>query len=113
MTSIARGITKFTEREIQHLFATARPVLRTPAIEIRTAPATLAYGRVLIVIPRRVGTAPERNKIKRWIKALFYQEKWYAAGLDAIMLIRPAAKELDYYKLKALLSNIYIRIRAS
>lgn len=107
MTSIARDITKFTEREIQQLFDAAKTVLRMPAIEIRTAPATLEYGRILILLPRRVGTAPERNQIKRWIKALFTQEKWYEKGLDAIILVRPAARELDFYQIKNMFAHVF------
>jgi ribonuclease P protein component len=103
--SIARAITSFTEREIRTLFYKARTQVKHMSLEIRVANATGDFGRMLIVIPRVVGTAPERNLIKRRLKAIFYQRKLYARKQDCIALVRKGAHKLSYDQLEALLTT--------
>ena len=102
--SIARAITSFTEREIRSVFFRARTVFKAPEMEIRTAPATGPFGRILIVLPRTVGTAPERNLIKRRIKAIFYQSKLYEQNKDVIVLVRKHAQKFSFADLEQLLT---------
>jgi ribonuclease P protein component len=107
MPSIARAITQFTEREIRALFEAARRVVKTPAFEIRKASTTNPHGRILIVIPRLVGTAPERNRIRRQLKALFYQEKYFEKQQDIIVLVRRGAADATYQDLHDLLQQAF------
>jgi len=98
--SIARSITLFNSYERKLLFAHARTALRAPGIEIRTMPAQKEIGRMQIVVPRKVGTSPERNLIKRQLKALFYENKWYAHAKDVLIFIHHgAAEHLTFEKL--------------
>lgn len=105
MTSIARAMTSFTGKEIRTLFNTAQPVVKTAILELRTAPATKEHGRILIVIPKKVGSAPERNKIKRRIKALFYEQQLYARGIDVVALVYPGACDIAFDVLGQLLAQ--------
>jgi ribonuclease P protein component len=105
--SVARAITSFTEHEIQALFYKARTVVKQPSIEIRSAQTDAEFGRILIVLPRAVGTAPERNLIKRRLKAIFYQEKWYEKKIDLIVLVRKGATKFTFHELETLLEQVF------
>ena len=107
MTSLVRSLTTFTQREIRTLFRIARPVVVTPDLEVRTSPATLDYGRILIVIPRRVGNAPQRNQLRRRIKALFYEQRWFEQRIDAIVLTKPESITLSFEQLRLLLAPAF------
>ncbi len=94
-----RKLSSFTRQEVSELFTRARAKVRMPGLRILRATATHEYGRVLIVIPRRVGSAPERNLIRRRIRAIFRERKLYLSGYDCIALIGPECKELSYQEL--------------
>lgn len=50
----------------------------------------LTYPRLGISVPKRVGTAPQRNRIKRLIREAFrlMQHDW-PGGLDLVVAVRP------------------------
>lgn len=103
--SIARAITQFSETEIKDLFRRARTVFKQTGLEIRRAPTNSEFGRILIVIPRIVGSAPERNLIRRRFKALFYQGKCYEKKQDLIVLVRKGATEFSYKELAQIMDS--------
>ena len=104
--SIARRITIFSSQERKTLFAKARTALRAPGIEIRIMPAQQEIGRLQIVVPRSVGTSPQRNLIKRQLKSLFYENKYYSLSKDVLVFIhRGAAKILTFEKLQEYLKK--------
>lgn len=100
-----RLLTKFSKHDIQIAFQTAKRVVKIPEMEIRRASQQLDFGRILVVIPRRAGKASVRNKIKRRLKSIFYEEKLFASGYDLILLVRSGADALSFEQLKALLSK--------
>ncbi len=102
MPRIARAITQFTKLEIDRLFKTARRVHKQPGITILNAPRQGEFGRILIVVPRKVGDAPTRNKLRRQIKSLFYENKMYEENLDWVAILRPEAKHLSFAQLQDL-----------
>ena len=105
MPGIARRISLFTHQEIRSLIRSARLVSRQPGLDIRIAPSLHSIGRILIITPRASGNSPERNLIRRRFKALFYQEKLYELGRDVVIFCKKESSKLDYYQLKALISN--------
>jgi ribonuclease P protein component len=106
MTAVRpRLLTKFSKHDIETAFKTAKRVIKTPEIEIRRASQQLDFGRILVIAPRRVGKASIRNKLKRRLKSIFYEEKLFAKGYDLIILIRPGADQFSFQELKALLSQ--------
>lgn len=105
MVRITKQISSFTQQEIQDLFKTTRLVHHQLPMLIRIGPAQKKVGRLLVVTPKAVGSAPIRNKLRRRLKSLFYQEKLYALGKDCIVLARQGAGELTYEQLRDLLRN--------
>ena len=107
MPSMGRKITQFTKKEIDYLFTHARRVLKNSAFTLLFSPRQLDFGRVLIVTSRAVGNAPERNKIRRRIKSLFYEEKLFEAPFDCAVIVYKKAKELSFEQLKEIILNVY------
>ncbi len=105
MSGPAAIISTFSEKEVRQLFAAARRVTADPIIEVRRAPMLGKHGRILIVVPKKVGNAPTRNRFKRRIRAIFYQEQLYTRGYDCIVLARPGAAALSFAQLKHLLTR--------
>lgn len=98
-----RLLSSFGKRDIQRLFQTAHKVVALPEIEMRRAPQQRDYGRILVVTPRRAGKASIRNKIRRRLKSIFYEQGLYKNGYDIAVLVRPGADSLSFAQLKDLL----------
>lgn len=98
-----REITRFSEHEIKELFAHARRTHKSPEMDILIAPACHEFGRILVVTPARIGTAPQRNKIRRQIKAIFYEEHLFSLQLECIVIAKLKATTLSFDKLKEVL----------
>jgi len=111
MSSIAGKLTNFTRKEVETLFAQAHAIERNPSFTLLGAPQTKEFGRILIIASRHVGTAPQRNKLKRRIKAIFYEEKLFERGYDCIIILKKEAVNLSFEKLKQMLLNSFEKIR--
>lgn len=105
MASIARTITQFGSRKtIDLLFSKARRVVKHPGLHILIAPKENTVSRILIVISRKVGNAPARNTLRRQVKAIFYQERFFEGPYDVIVIAKPGGTPLSFTTLKELLS---------
>ena len=104
MPGIARRITLFTKREITQFTRSSRLISRQPGLDIRVARdyTPNAFGRILVVTPKRVGTAPERNLLRRRLKAIFYQEQLYNYPYIFLIFCKKQATKLTFEQLKAL-----------
>lgn len=97
-------LTKFRKSEIEMLFQTASLFFRSSFFVLLQAPATIAYGRLLLVIPKKIGTAPQRNKLRRRLKAIFFENKLFSCGKDIVFIAKSEqVKELSHEKLQRLL----------
>ena len=111
MPGIAGKISKFTKREIDYLFCHARRIVRNQFCTILVAPRQKPdFGRVLIVVSRQVGNAPERNLIRRRIKAIFYEEKLFTRDVDCVVIAYKKMVTLSFDQLKDLLVSTYQKL---
>jgi ribonuclease P protein component len=99
----------FTRHEIAQIFNKARRVLRHPGFDVLALPSTHAGGRLLVVTPRKVGNAPQRNKIRRRLKAIFHEENFCAYGIDFIVIIKPGGTALSFEQLKMVFTDAVMR----
>ncbi|MBN1549466.1 ribonuclease P protein component [Candidatus Babeliales bacterium] len=106
MVALPRGLTVFTKRERDELFKRSAFLFRQRGLAFRVAPATKAYGRILIVVPKRVGTAVARNKLRRQIKSIFYEQKFYEHNKDLIVLVAPPAATLSFEEIIKLMTKV-------
>jgi len=98
-----RQITRLPEQDIKQLLKHARRIHKSPELDILIAPARLPYGRILVITPARIGNAPQRNLLRRRLKAVFYEEKLFSLGFDCAIIAKLKATTLDFDALKTLL----------
>jgi hypothetical protein len=64
----AGNVYQSKSEDIKNLFKQSHTILNTAGLTIRSRPSSQKYGRALIVTPKKVGSAPVRNRIKRRVK---------------------------------------------
>lgn len=104
---MAGKITRFTKKEINKLFDTAQRRVKHRALDILLGLRQKNFGRILIIISRKVGNSPQRNKIRRRLKSIFYEEKLYKMAYDCIVIVKKEAVTLSFEALKKLLCRAY------
>ena len=103
MSSIARNLSKWTQQEVQHLFENATAAHKSKELTILVAPSLLEYGRIMLTTPKKIGDAPTRNKLRRRLKSIFYEQKLYMHGKDLAFLTKPGIDKFSFEKLETLL----------
>lgn len=101
---------KFTRSERKKLFQQARLVHRQPELDIRLLKndsEASPWGRLLVVTPKKIGSAPQRNRIRRRLKALFHEEGWDRLPYDLLIYCRKGSVDLPFQTLKQILTAIY------
>ena len=88
MGRVARTLYRFEPIEVKTILKRGKRVLKTPTCDIIVAPKAHENGRVLVITPKRIGKASQRNKVRRRIKALFFEQKFYERGYDCIAIIK-------------------------
>ena len=109
MPVVPKQLSTFSQKELKQIIRSARRVLKDPGLDIILYPARLAFGRILVVTSRKVGNAPERNKIRRRLKAIFYQERLYEHKKDCIVFIKKPGIHYTYEQLKDILCTLFER----
>lgn len=107
MPRVTKKISSFTQSEITKLLNTARVKARIPGLRILAAPSSLPeHGRVLIITPRRSGNSPERNLIRRRIKAIFIEDELTQRNIDIVVIVRREGIDTSFGNLKKLLHRV-------
>lgn len=96
---------RLNKKEIALLLKKARFVLRHPACDIRSAPKSGDLARILIITPRAMGNAVKRNLVRRRIKSLFYEKKWYSGDHDWLIYAKKPITQLSFKQLQELIST--------
>jgi ribonuclease P protein component len=108
MMSVARSLTKFSRQEIKFLFENAKKFSSCSAFVLLRAQQQTSLGRVLVVSPKKIGSAPTRNLLKRRVRDIFLHEKLYTKGFDWVLIARKQATVLSFTELqKKLLTFFY------
>jgi ribonuclease P protein component len=101
----ARGLSRFSKREVDLIFKTINFRYSSRNLLFLRAPRLYNYGRILVIASKKVGTAPQRNRIKRQLKALFYENKFFLLPFDIVVLVRPYACLLTFIQLQHALTQ--------
>ncbi len=100
-------LTRFTRRETEQLFKQIQVRVKKLGLEILLAPRSLQFGRCLISISKKAGNAPQRNRLRRRIKAIFYTMRLFQTPFDWVVIARsPATTQLNFNQLHSLLTDI-------
>jgi len=106
MPRFGKALYHFSNSEVSQLFKTAKRVFRNPALDVICAPQKLSHGRLLVVVPKRIAKAHRRNKIRRQIKAIFYESNLFEYPYDCIVIIKPKGLTLSFDELSSLIKMI-------
>lgn len=98
MASIARRITAWREGEIRRTIRKSRRLIRSDSADVSVVKSQ-GICRVLIIIPKKVGTAVVRNRIRRRIRSLFFENKIFSQGLSWIIYVKPSLASLSFSEL--------------
>lgn len=105
MAALIRKITQFRPDEIDSLWKKARRVITHDGLHLLKAPRSQELARILMVIPKRVGNAPMRNRLRRQIRHIFYETKLFEGDADWIVIARPGAHEIPFATLQDLFAQ--------
>ena len=108
MSKIAREITLFKKKEILDLIKSSKLIAQTPFCDLKRAKATESFGKILIIVPKKVGSAPVRNRLKRQVKAIFYQEKLFDLQYNFVIFFKPTNQAISFDELKDILLSCKI-----
>lgn len=103
MSSIARRITQWTNDEVGVVLKASYRLYRGNPCDIRVAKTNRDIAKLLLIVSRKTGNAPDRNRFKRRMKSIFYQEKLYTKGFDWVIFAKKDGLKTDYQELKALM----------
>lgn len=103
-------MSKWTQNEIKRVLYNAHVVYRDARLTIKTARTTAPQGRLIAVVPKKIGSAPERNLIKRRIRALFFEKKFAETGLDWVFFIKQPIAHVPFSELSALVDTIATKL---
>ena len=107
MLKPTKHISKFGKKELDNFFKVAKLAKKNQAFTILKAPTTHFVGKILIMVPKVYGNAPDRNKLKRQFKAIFITNKLYEHMQDIVIITRSSAKNYDFQKLSELLIEVF------
>lgn len=93
-------MTRLSRTEVLSLLKNARMVCRHVGLDVRAAQRSADLGKILIIIPRKVGSAPERNLIRRRIKAVFYEERFFELPFDWVFFVKPEATAWHFSQMR-------------
>ena len=98
-----RKLFSFSKKEIQSSSKDAKLKDKILGLKLLQAPCQQDHGKILVIIPKATGKAHERNKLKRQIKAIFYEEKLFQNPISSILIVYKEAKSLSFDEIKAFL----------
>lgn len=112
MPELTKNISSFTQQDIAHLLKNSHVKARVPGLRVLLAHATFNYGRILIITPRQSGKAVFRNKIRRRLKSLFYEQQFFIHGYDCVVIVKKEGITTSFEKLKKLLHQAFSSIHS-
>lgn len=100
-------LTKFSNVEIDTLFKKAIPIIKNKHVVILSSAATKSFGRILIIVKKKVGSAPVRNLLRRRVKHAFYEKKLHLYKKDIIFIARKDIVKLSFQDIENLLCSVF------
>jgi len=91
---------KLSQKAIKEIFKKAKLKKKELGFKLLQAPTTGKNGDILIVTPKKSGTAVQRNLLRRRVKEIFRQEKLYKKPVISILIAYKQAMELNFENIK-------------
>lgn len=110
MGRVARTLYRFEATEVKTILKRGKRVLKTPSCDIIMAPKAHENGRILVITPKRIGKASQRNKVRRRIKALFFEQKFYERGYDCVAIIKQEGIDTPFDELVSIFKAAFEKL---
>lgn len=107
MVRLGRQISLWKEDERTKLLSQARPLCKSTHFDIRVLPKQGTIARLIVITPKKIGSAPYRNLLKRRARSIFYQEKLFESRNDWVIYFRPSKSILAYKTLHSKLLELF------
>ena len=98
---------------IARLIRNSRRIVRNSCVDVRVSKTSRPRGQLIIVVPRRSGTAVERNTFKRRTRAIFRERKLAETGFDWVFFARSSAGSCSYAHLLAVVDTALSTLSSS
>ena len=109
----AKKIASFSQQDITSLRKTSKFIHAAQGIRILAACSLSTSSRILIIVPGKSGSSPERNLIKRRIKSIFYEENFTTAGYDYVVIVKKPGIHTSFADLKTYLLLVKNKLQNS
>ncbi len=106
MPKIASLISQFKKDEVEQIFRKPKKRIKTEWFDVLLSLKKYDFGRILVITSRKIGNAPKRNKIRRRLKSIFYEDKLYELPYDCVVIAKKEGIELSFDQLKTTLLSI-------
>lgn len=107
MGRVARTLYHFEPSEVKTILKRGKRVLKTPTCDIIVLAKAHEHGRILVITPKRIGKASKRNKVRRRIKALFFEQKFYERGYDCVAIIKKEGIDTPFDELVMIFKDAF------
>lgn len=101
-----RAFTRWKKNEAVIAIRRSRIILKNKFVDVRVQPKKHVIARILVVTPRKSGSAVERNRFRRRMKSLFYEYKMNQGDFDWIVFAKSGMQELTFGTLQELLVRL-------
>lgn len=103
MLGLFRKLTLWQKKEVDAAFKESKGLYYGVTFNIRCTPSKKEFGRLLFLLPSKIGSAVKRNLFKRRFKSIFYQEKLYEKRFDWIIFVKKEGLALNFQDLRSLI----------
>jgi ribonuclease P protein component len=103
--------TQLSRQQAFFLFKNAKILLKDPLLVIKGTTISEDTFQCLIIIPKAVGNAVKRNRIRRKIKAALYPYISHLKGYGLLFFAKSGIDRLTYHDFNHILSHIAQRIQ--
>ncbi len=96
------------DRDFQRAFKQGKRILLS-FFTVIMSPNELPWSRMAVIVPKRVGKAVKRNRIRRLIREFFRLNKCkFAPSHDYIFLVHKGAESLKgYWEVESILKDLF------
>lgn len=103
-----KDLFRFEKKEIDDTFQNVQQANTIEGLKQLQSPVQKKgqdFGKLLIITSRKTGKAHKRNRIRRQLKSIFYQEELFKKHVNSIILVYKSALNLTFEQLKQFLTK--------
>jgi len=90
---------------IAHIVRCARFLFTTDALTIKAAAHTAPPGKLILIVPKKIGSAPVRNRIRRRLRELFRTSS-IGQQYHLVIFVKRPFDDISYTQLKELFQHL-------